>query len=55
MTKDEMIKRIENLREWIFLLEMKDHWNSKDFEDNWKMNSELNSLRKQVKALEEEA
>ena len=45
MTTNE---RIEKLEMQIFVLECKDHWNTKDYEDYAKMNAELRELKKAV-------
>lgn len=54
MTKTEMEKRISDLREWIFLLDMKDHWSNQDFDLSHKMHRELNDLCKQIKTFKNE-
>ena len=51
MTKNEIIKRIEELKDNIFYLNMKDRWT---FEDNRKMSGyhrELTHLENQLKAI----
>lgn len=51
MTKErynEIIKRIEDLEETIFYIEMIDHWTREDEECFQKYSQELNSLKAQT-------
>lgn len=52
MTKTEMLARIEKLETAKFLLDMKDHWNARDWQDSAEMVKEILALKKAVKSLE---
>lgn len=46
MTKEEIKKRIENLKDAEFYLQMKDRWSNTDFETSRKYNEEIIRLKK---------
>ena len=46
MTKIEITKRMEELEYEMFILEMKDRWNAKDYEEKAKMFNEWLDLKK---------
>lgn len=45
---NEIKEKIEKLEKAIFYLSMKDRWNSRDYDDNYKMHRELEALRKKM-------
>ena len=45
MTKMEITKRMEELEDKMFILEMKDRWNAKDYENKNKMFGEWLDLK----------
>ena len=49
MTREEMLKRIDELESLIFELDMKDFWNENDRTLNWKWNRELGELKRAVR------
>lgn len=48
MTKVEMKKRLEELENERFFLEMKDRWNAKDFETDRMYRNEIRELKKKI-------
>ena len=51
MTREEMIKRMEELEKQMFNLEMKDRWDSKDYALKKQLFKEYLELEAKVKAL----
>lgn len=50
---EELKKQLEDIEERIFLLDMKDHWEHKDFELNDEYQKIKNNLLEKIKKLEE--
>ena len=48
MTKAEMEKRLKELENERFFLEMKDRWNAKDFETDRMYKNEIRELKKKI-------
>ena len=52
MTKQEIIKKLEELDREQFLLMMKDHWDRRDFDEDTRLSREMAELRKMLAAAE---
>jgi len=52
MTKEEILKKIDELEEDIFYHEMKDRWNNEDFKLNDKYKKELKELKEKLEEIE---
>lgn len=48
MTKEQILERIKELEEKIFIHEMKDHWDKHDFDLADEMELELSILKKKI-------
>lgn len=48
MTKAEMEKRLEELENERFFLEMKDRWNAKDYDTDRMYKNEIKELKKKI-------
>ncbi len=48
MTKQEIQKKIDELENRIFIHEMKDRWNERDWEIHYQQKAELKALRKML-------
>ena len=48
MTKEEIEAKIEDLKESIFYLDMKDRWSNDDYTRSRQMNMELIDLKKKL-------
>ena len=53
MSKQELEKRIDDLKSSLFFLAMKDTWSSSDFETRRQWTAELFKLREQLKKIEQ--
>lgn len=51
MTRTEIEKRIEQLGNWEFMLQMKDRWITEDYEQSRKWNAEIRHLEKELEGL----
>lgn len=49
MTREEIIKKIEEIEEKKFYLNMKNHWSGQDYMTNSRYSSDLIQLRKLLK------
>ena len=48
MTREEREKRIDNLKTQRFILNMKDRWNERDYEQDRKWENEIRELEKEA-------
>ena len=49
MTKTQLEEKIDHLKHEIFLLDMKDHWDSADFSLSSSLNQELSEYERKLK------
>ena len=52
MTKQEIIKKLDELDRKQFMLMMADHWDRCDFDENNRLTREMAELRKMLEAAE---
>lgn len=52
MTKEEIRKKMADIADTYFCLQMKDRWSREDYEFSDKLNHEYNELEKMLKGLE---
>lgn len=50
MTKQEIIKKLDELDREQFMLMMADHWDRRDFDENNRLSREMAELRKMLAA-----
>lgn len=53
MSKQEIVSRIENIKQSIFLRQMKDHWSSDDFRADRIQSDALRKLEARLQELEQ--
>lgn len=52
MNKESIEKQIKTIKYQQFILQMKDHWSSEDFDQDRKWTREIKELEKQLKEVE---
>lgn len=55
MNKEDIEGRIDRLETMIFLLDMKDTWHTRDYQEDTKLRNELSELKRQLQKLENES
>jgi hypothetical protein len=55
MNKEDIEGRIDRIETMLFLLDMKDTWHTRDYQEDTNLRNELSELRRQLKNLENES
>lgn len=55
MNKEDIEGRIDRIETMLFLLDMKDTWHTRDYQEDTNLRNELSELKRQLKKLENES
>lgn len=55
MNKEDIEGRIDRIETMLFLLDMKDTWHTRDYQEDTNLRNELSELKRQLQKLENES